>query len=45
MEIEAGDKVKCPKGHENIDIVDIPQRGWYVYCYDCKKKYFEEDYD
>ena len=34
----------CPYGHEEIDFVDLEHRK-YVYCYECKKKYFQEDYE
>jgi hypothetical protein len=35
---------KCPKGHTNIDYKG-PEPPCYVYCYDCGRKYFQEDYD
>ena len=31
----------CPYGHEEIDYVDLQHRK-YVYCYECKKKYINE---
>jgi len=34
----------CPYGHEEIDFIDLEYRK-YVYCYKCKKKYFQEDYE
>jgi hypothetical protein len=34
----------CPKGHDCVDVVDFGDRH-YMYCYDCKKKYFDEDFD
>ena len=32
----------CPKGHDCCD--QVTKDTTYIYCYDCKKKYFEEDY-
>ena len=34
----------CPYGHKEIDFVDLEHRK-YVYCYKCKQKYFQEDYE
>ena len=33
----------CPKGHDNCDMVQLSNK--YVFCYTCKEKYFEEDYN
>lgn len=35
----------CPKGHDDCKMFQFSKEYMiYIFCYSCKKKYFEEDY-
>jgi hypothetical protein len=35
---------RCPFGHKKIDFVNLGHRS-YVFCYDCNKRFVQEDYN
>ena len=37
------DEERCPFGHKNIEHAGLVYH--YVFCYDCKKRFTQEDYE
>lgn len=35
---------RCPFGHKNIDFVGLGYHR-YIFCYDCNRKFYEEDFN